>query len=97
MRQALNYATTKEAIIQIVTMGVGSPMKSFMSSATPLNSGTGPLSPYDLEKAKALMAVAGFPDGFSTSMLVLAGSKVETSIGTALHQMWAGIGVCLDR
>ena len=96
VRQALNYATNKEAIIQIVTMGVGSPMKSFMSSATPLNSGTGPLYPYDLEKAKALMAEAGFADGFSTSMLVLAGSQDETSIATALQQMWAGIGVKLE-
>ena len=96
VRQALNYATNKEAIIQIVTMGVGTPMKSFMSSATPLNSGTGPLYPYDLEKAKALMVEAGFPDGFSTSMLVLAGSQDETSIATALQQMWAGIGVKLE-
>lgn len=96
VRQALNYATNKEAIIQIVTMGVGSPMKSFMSSATPLNSGTGPLYPYDIEKAKALMAEAGFSDGFSTSMLVLAGSQDETSIATALQQMWAGIGVKLE-
>lgn len=96
VRQALNYATNKEAIIQIVTMGVGTPMKSFMSSATPLNSGTGPLYPYDLEKAKALMAEAGFADGFSTSMLVLAGSQDETSIATALQQMWAGIGVKLE-
>lgn len=96
VRQALNYATNKDAIIQIVTMGVGTPMKSFMSSATPLNSGTGPLYPYDLEKAKALMAEAGFADGFSTSMLVLAGSQDETSIATALQQMWAGIGVKLE-
>lgn len=96
VRQALNYATNKDAIIQIVTMGVGKPMKSFMSSATPMNSGAGPLYPYDLEKAKALMAEAGFPDGFSTNMLVLAGNQDETGIATALQQMWAAIGVKLE-
>ena len=96
VRQALNYATNKEAIIQIVTMGVGKPMKSFMSSATPLNSGTGPLFPYNLEKAKALMAEAGFPNGFSTSILVLAGSQDDTGIATALQQMWGAIGVKLE-
>lgn len=96
VRQALNYATNKDAIIQIVTQGVGTPMKSFMSSATPLNSGTGPLFPYDLEKAKALMAEAGYPDGFSTTLLVLAGNQDEMANATALQQMWAAIGVKLE-
>ena len=96
VRQALNYATNKDAIIQIVTMGVGTPMKSFMSSATPLNSGTGPLFPYDVEKAKALLVEAGFPDGFSTSLLVLAGNQDDLSIATAVQQMWAAIGVKLE-
>lgn len=96
VRQALNYATNKDAIIQIVTQGVGTPMKSFMSSATPLNSGTGPLFPYDLEKAKSLMAEAGYPDGFSISLLVLAGNQDETGIATALQQMWAAVGVKLN-
>ena len=96
VRQALNYATNKDAIIQIVTQGVGSPMKSFMSSATPLNSGTGPLFPHDLEKAKLLMTEAVFPDGFTISLLVLAGNQDETGIATALQQMWAAVGVKLE-
>lgn len=96
VRQALNYATNKDAIIQIVTQGVGTPMKSFMSSATPLNSGTGALFPYDLDKAKALLAEAGFKDGFSIDLLVLAGNQDETGIGTALQQMWAAAGVKLN-
>ncbi len=96
VRQALNYATNKEAIIQIVTQGVGSPMTSFMSSATPLHTGDAPLFPVDVEKAKALMAEAGFPDGFSTSILTLAGNQDEIGISTALQQMWAQIGVTLE-
>lgn len=96
VRQALNYATNKDAIIQIVTHGVGTPMTSFMSKATPLHSGDTPLYPYDLAKAKALLAEAGFPNGFSTSMLVLAGNQDETGIATALQQMWGQLGVKLD-
>ena len=53
VRQAMNYAINKEAIIQIVTHNVGSPLTSFMSSATPLHAGDKPLYPYDVEKAKA--------------------------------------------
>lgn len=96
VRQAMNYATNKEAIIQIVTHGVGTQMTSFMSSVTPLHTGDSPLYPYDVEKAKALMTEAGFPDGFSTSLLVLAGNQDEIGIGTAVQQMWADIGIKVE-
>jgi len=96
VREALNYAANKQAIIQIVTQGVGTPMTSFMSTATPLHTGDAPLFPVDPAKAKALLAEAGYPDGFSTSMLVLAGSQDEIGIGTALQQMWAQVGVKLE-
>ena len=96
VRQALNYAVNKEAIIQIVTHGVGTPLTSFMSTATPLHSGDTPLYPVDVAKAKELMTEAGYPDGFEMSLLTLAGNQDEVGIGTALQQMWQAIGVKLE-
>jgi peptide/nickel transport system substrate-binding protein len=96
VRQALNYATNKDAIIQIVTHGVGTPLTSFMSSATPLHSGDKPLYPVDVAKAKQLMADAGFANGFEMNLLTLAGNQDEVGIGTALQQMWQAIGVKLN-
>lgn len=96
VRQALNYATNKDAIIQIVTHGVGTPMTSFMSKATPMHTGDTPLYPVDPAKAKQLLTDAGFPNGFEVTLLTLAGNQDEVGIGTALQQMWAGIGVKLD-
>jgi len=96
VRQAMNYAVNKEAIIQIVTHGVGKPQTSYMSTATPLHIGDAPLYPYDLEKAKNLMKEAGFENGFSTSILVLAGNQDQIGISTALQQMWAQIGIKLE-
>lgn len=96
VRQAMNYATNKEAIIQVVTHGVGSQLTSFMSSATPLHTGDTPLYPYDLDKAKALMKEAGFESGFETSLLVLAGNQDELGIATAVQQMWGQIGIKLE-
>jgi peptide/nickel transport system substrate-binding protein len=96
VRQAMNYAVDKDAIIQVVTHGVGSPMTSYMSSATPLHVGETPLYPVDVEKAKQLMKEAGFENGFSTSLLVLAGNQDEIGMATALQQMWGQIGIKLE-
>ncbi len=96
VRQAMNYAANKEALVQVVTFGVGTPLSSFMSTTTPMHSGDGPLFPYDLEKAKALMAESGFPDGFKTSILTIAGNQDDLGITTALQQMWAAIGIELE-
>jgi peptide/nickel transport system substrate-binding protein len=96
VRQAMNYAVNKDAIIQVVTHNVGSKMTSFMSSATPLHTGDKPLYPYDLDKAKSLMKEAGFENGFDTSLLVLAGNQDEIGIATALQQMWGQIGIKLE-
>jgi peptide/nickel transport system substrate-binding protein len=96
VRQALNYAVDKDGIIQIVTHGVGTPMTSFMSTATPYHSGTTPLFPVDIEKSKQVLKDAGFASGFKTSIIVLSGNEDETNIATTLQQMWAQIGVTLD-
>jgi peptide/nickel transport system substrate-binding protein len=96
VRQAMNYAVDKDAIIQVVTHGVGSPMTSYMSTATPLHVGDTPLYPVDVEKAKQLMKEAGFENGFSTTLLVLAGNQDEIGMATALQQMWGQIGIKLE-
>ncbi|MBV8564329.1 MAG: ABC transporter substrate-binding protein [Methylobacteriaceae bacterium] len=95
VRQALNYAINKDAVIQITTLNLGKPMRSYMSSSTPLFSGAAPLYPYDPAKAKALLAEAGFANGFSFSCLSLSGNGDDANDLTAAQQMWAQIGVKL--
>jgi peptide/nickel transport system substrate-binding protein len=43
VRQALNYATDKDALIQVVTYGTGTPARSYMPMATPFSYGPAPL------------------------------------------------------
>ena len=95
VRQALNYAADKDAIVAIVTHGVGTPQSSYMSSATPLHTGSGAEFPFDPDKARALLKEAGHAGGFTFHCLVLAGSVDEIGIATALQQMWADVGVTL--
>ena len=95
VRQALNYAVDKNALIKIATFDVGTPVISYMSSATPLVSGAGPAYPYDPEKAKALLKEAGIAPGTTVSCFALAGSADDTAILSTVQAMWAAVGVTL--
>lgn len=95
VRQALNYATNKDALIQVVTFGTGMPEGSYMSSTTPLFAQQA-MYPHDVEKAKALLQEAGYGDGFDVSILAIAGSADDAALTTALQQMWAEVGVNLN-
>jgi peptide/nickel transport system substrate-binding protein len=95
VRQALNYAVDKTALIKVATFDVGSPVISYMSSATPLVSGAGPAYPYDPEKAKALLKEAGIAPGTTVSCFALAGSADDTAILSTVQAMWAAVGVTL--
>ena len=95
VRQALNYATNKEALIQIVTHGVGTPARSYMPMATPMAYGPAPLYPYNLARAKQLLAEAGYASGFEVTCMALAGSADDAAKLTVLQQMWSQVGVRL--
>lgn len=68
VRQAINHAVDTEAIVEAVYQGVGSPSRGPLGPNV-FASHQG-LQPYevDIEKAKALLAEAGYPDGFKTSI-----------------------------
>ena len=95
VRQALNHAVNKAALITITTRGLGTQMTSMMSKATPLHDGTTEPYPFDLAKAKALLAESGVAPGFEVSCMTLAGSADEVSNMTAVQQMFGAIGVKL--
>ncbi|MEW6524281.1 MAG: ABC transporter substrate-binding protein [Bacillota bacterium] len=70
VRQALNYALDKEAIVEHVERGLGIPAAQILS---PVVFGYDPdlkPYPYDVAKAKQLLAEAGYPNGFQTRLLV---------------------------
>ncbi|PYE49369.1 ABC transporter substrate-binding protein [Deinococcus yavapaiensis] len=94
-RQALNYATDKQALIKLVAFGNGKESKSYLASTTPLFAAqTG--YPYDLAKAKSLLAASGVPANTAVTLQVIAGNADQISLATALQQMWATLGVKLN-
>lgn len=94
VRQAINYAINEEAYIKVVKSGLGTKLDSTMSSKTQYYSKqTG--YDFDLEKAKALLAEAGYPDGFEAE--VWGENDSETIKGMQfLQQQLAQIGIKVD-
>ena len=96
VRQALNYAIDKEAIIKVVTHDLGTPMHSFMASTTPLYyGGDGPAYPFNIARAQELLKEAGYDKGFTLTALAQAGHANDTTTLTLIQQMWATLGVTL--
>ncbi len=93
VRQALNYATDRTAIVPALYAGFGKPTEQVT-----VPGGFGYLAslnsryPYDPAKARQLLAAAGYPHGFTMSM-VTANYGSENLLAQALAQEWAQVGV----
>jgi peptide/nickel transport system substrate-binding protein len=92
VRQAIAYAIDREAIIKAILFGHGEPANSFIAPSIPYYSEGNPGPLYDVEKAKQLMAQSSFPNGFSTSLLVITG-PVPTTVGQVIQDNLKAIGI----
>ncbi len=95
VRQALNYATPKEEILETVLFGNAQisndnipPLRFWDESLAPY--------PYDLEKAKELIAESSVPNGFQLELVIASGDPVELQTAEILKEEWAKIGVDLN-
>ncbi|MGR3662283.1 MAG: ABC transporter substrate-binding protein [Paracoccaceae bacterium] len=68
VRQAISHAINREAIIDGAMFGYGTPIGTHFAPHHPAYVDLKDMSSYDPEKAKALLAEAGFADGFTTTL-----------------------------
>jgi peptide/nickel transport system substrate-binding protein len=96
VRQALNYGTDRRSIASALFPGSGSPTAQL---TVPGGYGYDPALddayPYDVAKAKALLAAAGHPNGL-TLKVVTAEYNSMNLVAQALAQQWKKIGVTLQ-
>jgi len=96
VRHALSYAVDRNAITKSVIRGYADPAISDIAPAMP-GSLAGIEEPYEYnpEKAKQLLAEAGYPDGFSMKMMVGSNSPdAETAV--VLQEYFKAIGVDVE-
>ena len=68
VRQAVAHAIDRQAIIDGAMFGMGTPIGTHFAPHNPAYVDLTAQSAYDPEKAKVLLAEAGFPDGFETTL-----------------------------
>lgn len=94
VRQAMNHAIDKEAYAKIVKSGYAVPLTSIVPTTIQYHVEQ-PEYEYDVEKAKQLLADAGYPDGFKTH--VWAPNDTENMRGMEfIAQQLSEIGIDVE-
>lgn len=105
VRQALTYATNKADIVKGILFDLGVPVHGVYKPGTIWYNDNVKKYEYNLEKAKALLAEAGYTDTnndgildkngkpFEFELMTNQGNTVRTKICETLQQSWAKIGV----
>lgn len=91
VRQALAYAVDREALANVITRGYGfaskwacDPDQWFYSDSSPYT--------YDVEKAKSLLAEAGYGDGLTLTMQCIS-REPDNTVMQVLQQQLAAAGI----
>jgi peptide/nickel transport system substrate-binding protein len=96
VRQAINFAIPRKAILDTVLQGYGAKQTAVMPLFYP--GATNKFWAYDTDaaKAKGLLKDAGLADGFSTVLAYNAGDPIEEPIAIMVQTALKEIGVKLD-
>jgi peptide/nickel transport system substrate-binding protein len=95
VRQALQYAIDKDQLIKVVLRGEAVPMNSpFPKGVAGGNVSSLQQYPYDPEKARALLAQAGYPNGFSVNFKAPDGRYLQDkAVAEAITGQLAKVGI----
>lgn len=92
VRQALNYAVNKEALVKVAFHGYAIPAEGVLPTGIAYNVKLGPW-PYNPQKARELLKEAGYPNGFETTLWSVYNHSTAQKIIQFLQQQFAQVGV----
>lgn len=95
LREVLNYAIDKQAILDMVAGGKGSVIGSglFPGMSTYYDDTAKDMYSYDVEKAKALLTEAGYPDGFAFTITVPSNYSFHVSTAEVIVEQFKAVGI----
>lgn len=92
VRQAINYAINKNALTKVAFNGYAIPAEGVVPSGVEYSVKLGPW-PYDPKKAKELLAEAGYPQGFSTTLWSAYNHTTAQKTIQFVQQQLAQVGI----
>ncbi|WP_354063705.1 ABC transporter substrate-binding protein [Devosia sp. 2618] len=95
VRQAMAHALNRQAIIDGATYGYGTPIGAPFAPHNPYYVDLTATYPFDPEAAKALLAEAGYPDGFSATLKLPPVAYARLS-GQIIASQFAAVGIKLE-
>jgi peptide/nickel transport system substrate-binding protein len=96
VREALDMAIDKKAIVETVTFGIGEEAYSYIPKGALYHYAGNLRRPYNPAKAKELLAAAG-ASNLTLNYVVNAGDEVDEQIAVLLQQQLAQAGVTVNR
>ena len=93
VRKALQMAVDRQAILDAMYSGEGKVLSSFIPEGVLSHNDAAPEIPYDPEQAKAMLAEAGYPNGFDMEIAIMADSKASQDISTIIASYFGQVGV----
>ncbi|MCW4456834.1 ABC transporter substrate-binding protein [Microbacterium sp. MPKO10] len=96
VRRAIAYAVDRQAIVDAVLFGNGTPANSLIAPGTPYYDENADGPSFDLEKAKAELAKSEYPDGFSTTLLISSGNTEKSSTAQIIQAALKKIGITVE-
>lgn len=94
VRQALNYAIDRDAISEQIYNGTCEPTSQALIPGMVGHMKSPPVEyTHDVEKARSLLAEAGYANGLTLRMIVIQGVSIHETLATALQAQLADIGV----
>lgn len=94
LRKALAYGLDLESLVQAVWQGTADVADSYYSPTIMGHKTEGPVE-YNPEKAKELLAEAGYPNGLDVTYMTYE-SSINQAFAEVLQNMWGQIGVNVE-